>query len=103
MGKNCSLSEVQQCQIVVLHKKGHTERQIGEGFGCSKTAVYQAIVKFKELGTYADAKQSGCSCETTLITDILIKRKVMNSPCSAKKIRANLNETGIPVSRQTII
>ena len=77
--------------------------QIGERLGCSKTAMYQAIVKFKELGTYADAKRGGRSRETTLITDILIK-KVMNSPtCSAKKIRADLNETGISVSRQTII
>ena len=102
MGKNCSLSEVQQCQIVVLHKEGHTERQIGE-HECSKTAVHQAIVKFKKLGTYADAERSGGSRKTTPRTDILIKRKVINSPtCSAKKIRADLNETGISVSRQTI-
>ena len=52
MGKNCSLSEVQRCQIVVIHKEGHTERQIGERLGCSKIAVHQAIVKFKELGTW---------------------------------------------------
>ena len=103
MGKNCSLLEVQQCQIVVLHKERHTEHQIGERHGCSKTAVHQAIVKFKELGTYADAKRSGRPCKTTHRTEILIKRKVMNSPtCSAKKIRADLNETGISVSRQTV-
>ena len=65
MGKNCSLSEVQQCQIVVLHKEGHTKRQIGEQLGCSKTAVHQAIVKFKELGIYADAKRSGNPRKTT--------------------------------------
>ena len=40
---------------------------------------------------------------TTPRTDILIKRKVMNSPtCSAKKIRADLKETGISVSRWTV-
>ena len=40
----------------------------------------------------------------TLRTDIFNKSKLMNSPtCSAKKIRADLNETGISVSRQTII
>ena len=103
MGKNCSLLEVQQNQIVVLHKEGHTECQIGEWLGCSKIAVYQAIVKFKELGTYSDAKQSGCPCKTTSKTDILIQKKVINFPTySTKKIRANLNESGISVSRQTI-
>ena len=65
--------------------------------------MYHAFVKFKKLGTYADAKQSGRSHRTTPRTDILIKRKVMNSlKCSAKKIRVDLNETSISVSRQTI-
>ena len=104
MGKNCSLSEVQQCQIVVLHKEGHTERQIGERLGCCKTAAHQAIVKFKELRTYADAKPNGRLRKIPSRNDTLIKRKVMNSStCSAKKIRADLNETGISVGRQTII
>ena len=41
--------------------------------------------------------------KTTLRTDILIEKKVTNSPtCSAKKIRADLNETGISVSRRTV-
>ena len=99
MSKNCSLSEVQRCQIVILYKEGHTERQIRERLGCSKTTVNQAIVKFKEPGTYAGAKRSSCLRKTTSRTDILIKSKVMNSPtCSVKKIRADLNETGISVS-----
>ena len=70
-----------------------------ERLGCSKTAVHQAIVKFNKLGTYADAKRSGRLRETTPRTDILIKKKVMNSPTgSAKKIRTDLNETGILVT-----
>ena len=33
----------------------------------------------------------------------LIKKKVMNSPtCSSKKIKSDLNETGISVSRRTV-
>ena len=104
MGKNCSLLEVQQYQIVVLLKEGHTERQMGERLGCSKTSVYQAIVKFKELGTYADAKRNGRPGKTAPRTDILIEKKMMNSPtCSANKIKADLNVTGISVSRQIII
>ena len=102
MGKNCSLSEVQRCQIVVLHE-GHTERQIGERLESSKTAVHQAIAKLKIIGTYAVAKRSGRLYKTTPRTDVLIKRKVMNSPtCSTMKIRADLNETGILVSRRTV-
>ena len=70
MGKNCSLSEVQRCQIVVLHIEGHTERQIGERLECSKTAVHQAIAKFKKLGSCADAKRIGRPRKTTPRTDI---------------------------------
>ena len=85
-------------------KVGHTERQIAEQLGCSKIAMYQAIVKLKELGTNTDAKLSGRPRKASPRTDILIKRKVINSPtCSAEKIRADLNETGISISRQTII
>ena len=60
-------------------------------------------MKFKKLGTYADAKRSGRPRKTTPRTDILIKRKAMNSSTySAKKIRPDLNETGISVSRRTV-
>ena len=99
MGKNCSLLEIQRCQIVILHKEGHTERRIDERLRCSIAAVHQAIEKFKELGTYADAKRSGRPRKITPKTDNIIKRKVMNaSTCSAKKIRTDLNETGISVT-----
>ena len=104
MGKNCSLSEVQRSQIVVLHKEEQTERQIGERLGRRETAVHQAIVKFKELGTYADAKRSSRPRKTTPRTDILIKRRVINSPtCSAKKIRADLNETNVTESQNCLV
>ena len=87
MGKNCSFLEILRCQIVVLHKEGHAERLTGERLECSQTAVHQAIVKVKELGTFADAKQIGRPRKTTPRTDILIKRKVMNSPrCSQEHL-----------------
>ena len=55
MGKIRSFSEVQRSQIVVLHDQGYPEREIGKRIGCSKTAVHQAIVKFKNSGIYSDA------------------------------------------------
>ena len=45
--KNCSLSEVQRGQIVVLHKEDYTQRRISEQLGYSKTAMHQEIVKLK--------------------------------------------------------
>ena len=50
MGKKASLSEVKRAQIVILHKEGLSERLISEKVECSKTAVHQAIVKFKLCG-----------------------------------------------------
>ena len=50
MGKKASLSEVKHAQIVILHKEGLSERLISEKVECSKTAVHQAIVKFKLCG-----------------------------------------------------
>ena len=47
MGKKASLNEVQRAQIVILHKEGLSERLIIQKLVCSKTAVHQAIVKFK--------------------------------------------------------
>ena len=85
MDENWSVSEVQRGQIVVLHKKGYTKRQIGEKLGAR---------------TCADAKRNGCPRKITPKTGVLMKR---NFPtCSAKKIRADLNETDILVSRQIV-
>ena len=80
MGKKRSLSEVQRSQIVVLHDEGYPEREIGKRIGCSKTAVHQAIVKFKNSGIYNDAKRSGSPKKTTPRADNVIKRQVMKSP-----------------------
>ena len=54
IGKKASLSEVKRAQIVILHKVRLSERLISEKVECSKTAVHQAIVKFKICGSYVD-------------------------------------------------
>jgi len=103
MGKKRSLSEAQRAQIVILREEGCTERAISERLAVSKTAVHQAVVKFKNCGPYSDCKRSGRPRKTTRRHDILIKRCVAKFPtCSAKKIRAELEETGSRISRRTI-
>ena len=103
MGKKRSLSEAQRAQIVNLRQEGYTERATSERLAVSKTAVYQAVVKFKNCGSYPDCKRSGRPRKTTRRDNILIKICVVKSPtCSAKKIRAELRETGSRISRRTI-
>jgi len=103
MGKKRSHSEAQRAQIVILRQEGYTERAISERLAVSKTAVHQAVVTFKDCGSYLDCKRSSRPPKTTRRDDILIKRCVVKSPtCSAKKIRAEFGETGSRISRRTI-
>jgi len=103
MGKKRFLSEAQRAQIVILSQEGYTERAISGCLTVSKTAVHQAVVKFKNCGSSSDCKRSGGPRKTTPPDDILIKRCVVKSPtCSAEKIRAELGETGSRISRRTI-
>jgi len=103
MGKKRSLSEAQGGPIVILRQEGYTERAISERLAVSKTAVHQALVKFKNCGSYSDCKRSGRPRKTNRRDAILIKRCVVMSPtCSAKKIRVELGETGSRISGRTI-
>ena len=103
IGKKRSLSEAQRAQIVILRQEGHTEHAISERLAVSKTAVHQAVIKFKNCRSYSDCKRIGRPRKTTRRDDILIKRCVVKSPTSsAKKIRAKLGETGSRISRRTI-
>jgi len=103
MGKKRSLSETQRAQFMILRQEGYTERSIRERLAFSKTAVHQAVVKFKNCGSYSGCKRSGRPWKTTRQDDVLIKRCIVKSPmCSAKKVRAELGETASRISRRTI-
>jgi len=102
MGKKRSLSEAQRAHIVILRQEGYTERTICERLAVSKTAVHQAVVKFKNCGSYSDRNRSGRPRKTTRRDDILIRCVVKSPSCSAKNIRAQLGETGSGISRRTI-
>ena len=54
-----SLMEVQHRQMVVLQKQGTSERDTSQKIGCKKTAVHQAIVKFRNFSKYDDLKGGG--------------------------------------------
>lgn len=59
MVKKSSLSEAQCVQIVIVHKEGYFERLISARVRQSKNAVQNVIMKFKETGTYSNAKRCG--------------------------------------------
>jgi len=65
MGKKRSLSEAQRAQIVILCQEGYTERAISERLAVSKSAVHQAVIMFKNCGSYSDCKRSGRLRKTT--------------------------------------
>ena len=103
MGRSKSLSEVVRAQIIVLRQEGYTERDISKRLRCSKTAVHNSMVKFNQTGSYAEAAKPGRPRKTTPRNDITMKRAATRSPVSsAKKIRLQLLETGINVSRRTV-
>ena len=58
MGRKSSLTEVQRARIVLLNQEGYSERQINKAEKCSKTAVHNALAKFKNSGSYSDNKRS---------------------------------------------
>ena len=80
MGRKSSLTEVQRARIVLLNQKGYSERQISKAEKCSKTAVHNALAKFKNSGSYSDNKRSGRPRKTTARDDRLIRRVAVRSP-----------------------
>ena len=58
MGRKSSLTEVQRARNVLLNQEGYSERQINKAEKCSKTAVHNALAKFKNSGSYSDNKRS---------------------------------------------
>ena len=103
MGRKTALSEVERAQIVILHKEGLSEREITKRISRSKTAVRQAIMRFKNFGSYKDKKRSGRPHKTTPHDDHLIQRIVVKSPtASCKKIRSAVLQKVTSIHRTTV-
>ena len=102
MGRKSSLTEVQRARIVLLNQEGYSERQISKAEKCSKTAVHNALAKFKHSGSYSD-KISGRPRKTTARDDRLIRRVAVHSPrSSSKKMHSALLAHGADVSCKTV-
>ena len=103
MGKKKPLNKVQRAQIVALQGENLSKGQIAVKIGFSKTAVHQAIAKYREDGVFTDKERTGRWGITTAREDHLIKGMVMRSLTSSmKKIRAALLRRDPQISHMTV-
>ena len=103
MGKKASLSVAQRAQSVAFSKMKLSERQIGNKLKVSKTAVHNAIQKFKNEGTFADKKRTGRPKIFSPRDKRLMRKIVTRLPMtSGEKIRSQLQERGCKVSTRTV-
>ena len=103
MGKKTSILTENRVQINLLSEEGYSERQISIRLGVSKTTVHQAIAKFQEYSIYTDRKRSGRPLKTSSRDDHIIKKIAVRSPLSSStKIRQELLQAGVNISRSTV-
>ena len=106
MGKKAALSSEKRAQIVSLSTMKLSEREISRQMKVSKTAVHNAIEKFRKFrkeNTFKDSKKSGRPRISSSRDDRFIRKVVSQSPMnSAKKIQAGMAERGINMSEKTI-
>ena len=103
MGKKSSLTEVQRAQIITLRGEGYTERQISSKLKFSKTAVHNAIKKYRLDGVLCDRDRCGRPRKTTVRDDNAMRRVVLRSPMSScKKVKSVLQSKGTNISISTV-
>ena len=79
-----------KAKSVALNKEGYFERQISMKLKFSKTAIYQAIVKFRNFRSFQDLNRSGKSKVTSQRDDHLIKWMVVcGVPSKVRNLRKN--------------
>ena len=65
--------------------------------------MHQAIPKFQKYGIYTDRKRSGRPLKTSSRNDHIIEKIAVQSPLSSsKKIRKELLQAGVNISRSTV-
>ena len=103
MGKKPSLNVAKRTEIVTLHKVGFSEREKSSKVNVSKTAVHQAISKFKISGEFTDQKRSCRPRKTSPCDDHAIRRIAVRSPrSSCNKIRFALAAKDTNISLSTV-
>ena len=77
MGEMRGLPVAERAKSVALNEEGYSERQISNKLKFSKTAIYQAMVKFRNFGSFQYLHRSGRPKLTSQRDDHLIKWMVV--------------------------
>jgi len=83
--KKVVLSGVDRSKSIILHEKGYSERQISEKLKFSKTAIHQAVTRFKTFGSFQDLSRAGGPMVTNPRDDHRIKKMGVRSPTTLSK------------------
>jgi len=67
---------VDRSKIIILHEEGYSERQISDTLKFIKTAIQQAVARFKTFGSFQDLSRTGRPKVTSQRDDHLIKKMV---------------------------
>ena len=79
------LSIVEREKFVTLNEEGYSERQIPKKLKFSETAIHQAIVRFRNFGSFQDLYWSRRPRITFQKDNHVMKRMVVRSPTSSSK------------------
>ena len=83
--KTEGLSGADRSKSIIFHKKGYSERQLSEKLKFSKTAIHQAVARFKTFGSIQDLSRAGRSKATSPKDDHMMKKMVVRSPTTLSK------------------
>ena len=73
---NMVLLGLDRANIVILHDERYSERQISDKPKFSKTAIHQAVARFKTFGSFQDLSRNGRPKVTNRRNDQMIKNVV---------------------------
>jgi len=76
---------VDRSKILILYEEGYTERQISDKLKFSKTAIHQAVARFKRFGSFQDLSRTGRPKVASQRNDHMIKKMVVRSPPTSSK------------------
>jgi len=97
-GQKRGFSVVERSKIVALHDERCSERSLSEKQKFSKTAVHQAMARFKTFGSFQELSRAGRPKVTSQRDEHIIKMVERSPTTSSKKSWADLLLTGADVS-----
>lgn len=104
MGSRPNLSREKRAQVIALNEAGHSHRQIARLLNCSKTAVTNAIRRYRETGSYGDRPGRGRHFITTRRQNRTLIRMVrQNRRVTVPRLRHQwAQQYGVRVSKTTV-